>query len=96
MPETLESLDGEPLIERSKQEPYSSVTSIVQSASKMAERLSAIRATVDQEMGNSTVYGTDTDIVAELDEIIEEVRAIHTQFVTDHIEARFRRLEEKG
>jgi hypothetical protein len=60
----------------------------------LSERLSAIRSAIESENGDLALTGFDSAI-DELTNIIKEIRDIHSCFLTDHIDARFRAIEEK-
>ena len=83
-------------LEKEEASSYRTPGSVVSSVSSIIKKISALKAEVINQAGDYEVESLGGTLFSSaFDEIIEEVTKVHVDFMEDHLEARFRRIERK-
>jgi len=75
--------------------PYRTPADILRSATDIVDKLATIRAEIATNVGSFFVESYGKDVCELIDEITSQVEETHVDLLDEHIEARFRRIEEK-
>ena len=75
--------------------PYRTPADIIRSATDIVDMLATIRVEIARHVGNFYVESYGKDVCELIGEITNQVEQTHIDLLDEHIEARFRRIEEK-